>query len=40
MRTFWWILVCGMVLALMQYSLFKEAGQPRQFGFSVKELRK
>lgn len=30
MKTFYWILACGLIIGLMQYSLFKESGAPRQ----------
>ena len=35
MKTFYWILACGLILLLMQYSLFKENGLPRQIELPV-----
>lgn len=39
MKTFYWILACGLTLALMQYGLFKENGAPRQIGLPVAVVR-
>ncbi len=39
MKTFYWILACGLILVLMQYSLFKENGAPRQFSLPVAVVR-
>ena len=39
MKTFYWILACGLTIVLMQYSLFKENGEPRQISLSVAVVR-
>ncbi|KPA87325.1 hypothetical protein PF66_06235 [Pseudomonas asplenii] len=31
MKVFWWVIAWGLVVALTQYSLFRENGEPRQF---------
>jgi hypothetical protein len=35
MKTFYWILAFGLTILLMQYSLFKENGEPRQISLPV-----
>jgi len=30
MKTFYWVIAFGLTILLMQYSLFKETGEPRQ----------
>ncbi|MGF6153983.1 hypothetical protein QFZ84_004990 [Pseudomonas fluorescens] len=35
MKTLYWILACGLIILLMQYSLFKETGEPRQISLPM-----
>lgn len=35
MKTFYWILAFGLTILLMQYSLFKENGEPRRIELPV-----
>jgi len=39
MKTFYWILAFGLTILLMQYSLFKENGEPRQISLPVAVVR-
>jgi len=39
MKAFWWILICGLVIAMAQYSLFQESGAPRQISFPAAVTR-
>jgi hypothetical protein len=39
MKTFYWILAFGLTILLMQYSLFKENGEPRQISLPVAVAR-
>ncbi len=39
MKTFYWILAFGLTILLMQYSLFKEDGEPRQFSLPAAVAR-
>jgi len=38
MKAFWWILICGLVIAMFQYGAFHENGDPRQIpAFTVRK---
>lgn len=39
MKLTFWILACGLTVALLQYSLFKENGEPRQISLPVMVTR-
>lgn len=39
MKVFYWILACGLTVALLQYALFKENGEPRQISLPVMVTR-
>lgn len=39
MKAFWWILICGLVVAMAQYGLFQENGAPRQIDFPAAAAR-
>lgn len=35
MKPLFWILACGLTVAMLQYSLFKENGEPRQISLPM-----
>jgi len=38
MKLTFWILACGLAVAMLQYSLFKENGEPRSIPVAIAQV--